>query len=1310
MGDMKTPDFDDLLAAFDIPDATSLDAKEAIQTSHDEAEGHLRPAGMCIGDDISAHHAVHALDVPAVSVIVKNTSRQESFEAAAEEEAARQSQLVQNGFRCTGVAVAATALDYHHESQGSYSKLEASFLNGDNSRSPLDMTAHRPDRMLSFSQFSPISSPEPEDTQGNGIEVRPKDERPYFPAASSLFEPVEFSMLDNQRKLLAYSMFDNCHKRDIVNEPANSLEQQAGPEQSRTDEHSEGLNKDYAKRLGILGSPALSPDNLHSMNLEETSSFSLSESGMGTSHQCVRTPASKLSSCLAALVALNAKKDVESSKEKQTNSRDPPAAVKEAPKAGTMVPKSPKSPRSPLEVVKRLIKQPDSPMSVCSDSSGKASPSVTTGSPPAIPRVRIKTIKTSSGQIKRTVTSLLPDSELEDLLSPADSTASHYVVSAEESSPSPLPRPPSQNLVGDSVLENGRNKPSPKTTPAVMVTMPAILPPKVTHARAEGSFKKKARGQLSTSFQNASSALMRAVNVVQQQQQYRQQKAASIQVANAPNTNLLPKAVHLANLNLVPHSVAASVAARSTTPRQSQPQLTNPMVYSTVPLVHQVKKAAPLPCTALPSPAVGTLNRLLNATNPVPTYVPNLNPPPESDISLPVRGYRCLECGDSFGLERSLAQHYGRRSVHIEVACMHCSKTMVFLNKCSLLAHAREHKSQGVVMQCTQLFMKPIPTDQMFIPPLSSSAVAATASRVTPSASGSPVPAPASSTKVKPVMPLYPDKIIRHGLKCLECNKQLADYRSLAGHYQRVSEETEGLTCRLCTMMLPNKCSYRAHQRLHAHKSQYCCPECGAVSRSVDIQKHVKENCLHYARKIGYKCLHCDLFYMSTNMHKRHIEEKHCEIFYKCSLCPVAFKSADGCLMHIKTKHNATTMSPQLIYKCACETFFKQKQLLFQHFHQNAKKHCVFKCPECAVVFTQKQALMQHFKGVHEGVFRAAADAESAKHVEEVSTPHQDATSHPTRQAKVNSSVRHTAAASQGDGPAALKSNSKLNLKNTGWTCGECLHWLPDRETYVSHMKTSHGKSVKRYPCQQCERSFNSSTSLRRHLRNDHMGKRKVFTCWYCTDEKMTFTKHFMLKNHISLMHGIKNPDFSQMTNPAPQGPSQGSRERPGAKRRGEETLREGVGGAAPEATPAKRLRPQFRCAKCGFTTEDGKTFQQHISQHKADDATPQCPHCGLCFASQLALNRHLFIVHKVKQLEEQKQQQQQEEEEDEDEDEEANEQEKGEGPRSAPIGEKVDSVPPIGQTSSTTAEWGMRWDNDAGSDSEPTPSSHERT
>lgn len=60
-------------------------------------------------------------------------------------------------------------------------------------------------------------------------------------------------------------------------------------------------------------------------------------------------------------------------------------------------------------------------------------------------------------------------------------------------------------------------------------------------------------------------------------------------------------------------------------------------------------------------------------------------------------------------------------------------------------------------------------------------------------------------------------------------------------------------TCQVCQMLLPNQCSFCAHQRTHTHKSPYCCPECGVLCRSAYFQTHVKENCLHYARKVGYR-------------------------------------------------------------------------------------------------------------------------------------------------------------------------------------------------------------------------------------------------------------------------------------------------------------------------------------------------------------------------------------------------------------------------------------------------------------------------
>lgn len=81
--------------------------------------------------------------------------------------------------------------------------------------------------------------------------------------------------------------------------------------------------------------------------------------------------------------------------------------------------------------------------------------------------------------------------------------------------------------------------------------------------------------------------------------------------------------------------------------------------------------------------------------------------------------------------------------------------------------------------------------------------------------------------------------------------------------------------------------------------------------------------------------------------------------------------------------------------------------------------------------------------------------------------------------------------------------------------------------------------------------------------------------------------------------------------------------------------------------SPVKRLRASssasapypppdsgFRCAPCGFTTEDQTSFLEHISQHRrggTEGGGLQCLQCGACFTSTSSLSRHRFITHKVR-------------------------------------------------------------------------------
>ncbi|NXJ82007.1 ZN592 protein, partial [Trogon melanurus] len=1219
MGDMKTPDFDDLLAAFDIPDPTSLDAKETIPSAGEENENHLKSSGICIDENVSLSHSLPPSDAPVVSVIVKNTSRQESFEADKEGNHLGPG-LLHNGFRGSDLPSEAHALVH------SYGKFESTFINGDSSRSyseKLDQAKSEP--LPTFSQFSPISSPEPEDAfKENSIGDKPKHaQTPYFPPPS-MYIPTGASVLDHLRKVPEpeLSMFDQYCKKEQKMEihcpPENRLEM-SRREQDKVPERFADSGKDLVDANSFLGEGLVFGDLSHS-NLGESKGSvpDLNVSPSVPPRQRLKPTHSKLSSCVAALVALQAKKVACVPKGDQPNLTKEPGPFKDGTKGSPKMPKSPKSPRSPLEVVRKASKQPESPRSVCSDSSGKGSPSMAAGSPPAIPKVRIKTIKTSSGEIKRTVTRILPEN---DELGKSSEELPLETSSTEEFIKS-FPSPDTS-----AVAESEAGKNSTKNGAAV-----AIQLSNATSSYVDGAKLDLAACTVSLSpLPNCSGAVKAA---------FKKQQGVGTQPANATASSLLPKAVHLANLNLVPHSVAASVAAKSSAQRRNQTQVTQ----MSVPLVHQVKKAAPV--------VVEAFNKVLHGANPVPTYTPNLSPPPDTSINLPASGYCCLECGDSFALEKSLTHHYSRRSVHIEVACTQCSTTLLFFNKCSLLKHARDHKSKGFIMQCSQLLLKPIAVDQMFSPPPASSPPASLAPQTLRSPSPSRKPGAALGGGVgipaaaQPAMPLYTDplSLIRHGLKCLECNKQAQDYVALAAHYQRTSEDNERLTCQVCQMMLPNQCSFCAHQRIHAHKSPYCCPECGAVCRSAYFQTHVKENCLHYSRKVGFRCIHCGVVFTTLAMLKMHIQEKHCEVFHKCSFCPMAFKSAESTTAHMTSQHPAEPHKPtQLIYKCSCETVFNKKRLLQEHFQQNTKKLLVgvFKCPQCQLVYMQKQQLMQHVKGVH-GIPQNPEELSNFRQKSEKASRNQVHAA--PKELSVSNGTSHSSLSRKGMRVEGHNPESKSRLRRSGWTCKECSQWIPDRETFVSHMKRNHGRPMKRYPCRQCERSFNASNSLRRHIRNNHDTAKKVYTCWYCTDENQTFPQPFMLENHISLMHGIKNPDLSQMAKA--KAPERDTAEAKSPKRMATDELGRVETTRCPDAPPAKRLKAHWKCAKCSFATDVGSEFQEHIPRHKTDSSTYQCSFCGLCYTSSISLNRHLFIVHKVKDEEDEEEEEEEEEEE----------------------------------------------------------------
>ncbi|NXL77218.1 ZN687 protein, partial [Leptocoma aspasia] len=1127
MGDMKTPDFDDLLAAFDIPD---IDANEAIHSHHEEPEPHGKAVP---GEPGGAEHVLPHADISAVSVIVKNTVCPEQLEGPeprGKEPHGLAPRLLQNGF---------AAPDAPRSPGARLAEPNGECWGKEKSSKALDL----------FSHFSPEPGEDGANLIDRARECKAKEKALAVPSlaasptpAGDCKEPLAEATGSLQPAFPApFRAGDGAHPIACIKKEESDSEEAAGRAASP-----KGLVLDHLKsvtvRYSAQGSPVAAWPGSDPAALDA-----------GAAAELKRSPGS-------------------------------PGEPFSSP--GMPIPPSPKQ-LSLKEEREMLEKSMGSPPSVSSgeeeeeaeeeeeeEEESTNSPSSSSSRPL---KVRIKTIKTSCGSITRTVTRVSSDSEPPSSKAPSEQ-------SSQETSECPA------GIAPEAAARERSELPSP---------LKGTEGPKIVSVQLGNGTKLKGTVLPVATIQSASSAMLIAASVAQQKSVVLPGKTGKSVAKNI--------------LSLVPQPLpkgdgrpngAAKANGGAALPKAA------PSVAGTV-------------ISRSQSSLVEAFNKILNSKNLLPTYKPNLSPPAESSLALPPLGYRCLECGDAFALEKSLARHYDRRSMRIEVTCNHCTKRLVFFNKCSLLLHAREHKDKGLVMQCSHLVMRPIALEQMIgqpdITPLVSLALPA----------GKVAQEGGAAAQEVPVLPLGSEQSSYSCFRCLECKEQCKDKAGLAAHFQQVGVATSSSStvCSACPMILPNRCSFGAHQRMHRSRPPHVCPECGGNFLLANFESHLKDSCLHFSRRVGYRCPSCSVVFGGVNSIKSHIQSSHCEVFHKCPICPMAFKSAPSAHAHVYTQHPGfSNQQSKMIYKCAmCDTVFTHKPLLSSHFDQHLlpQRVSVFRCPQCPLLFAQKRTMLEHLKNTHQP---QKSKEDSSKKSPALLTPKPEPLEPPVPKNSEESSSS-TEEEEEEEAPSSpelrrarrgrFPRRAGTKAKGSGWTCGACHSWFPERDEYVAHMKREHGKSVKKFPCHLCERSFCSAPSLRRHVRVNHEGIKRVYPCRYSRDSG---------PGKAGMAGGLPSP---------PGIPGFSLSQAPGRKRKlsSDESCSEEPDSTTPPAKSPRGCgaKAPFRCRKCGFLAGSRAEFQAHIPQHRTDGSSQQCRECGLCFTSQVSLSRHRFISHKKK-------------------------------------------------------------------------------
>ncbi|XP_075466148.1 zinc finger protein 687 [Ascaphus truei] len=1221
MGDMKTPDFDDLLAAFDIPD---MDANEAIHSGpeeeeeEEEEEEQIKPA---TGDVASSEHGLPHADITTVSVIVKNTvcpEQLDALEGHGKDAQGPGPRLLQNGFNSPDIVRSSAPRSMESAASNGGENWAARVKGG----KAIDL----------FTDFSPADNPN--DSHTADLIDMPRDVKPK---ERQLFESPE-------------PMVCPPTSVDTAVESSHSLTR--GPPQSF------GIGKTTADSvpLGLcmgaslikeepndktMGSPCVQRgDTANDTPLEHLKSvpvhYPTGESSIPSWPGPDQKPEVDANNIAPKKSPPNHKEDACL---KNPPNPEPILEPLDAPQEAKISPvtEAPGVKEEPCWSPKSLSSDMDEEESVSSPSSNSSRPL----------KVRIKTIKTQSGSITRTVTRVSSDS---------DTVTSNQIT--EETSLDPVCETPPEKTTE---TKEALSQPPPKEKLDVSSPSKAEVSQVVKLQLGNGVKIKGSVLPVST-IQNASSVMLMAASVAQQKAVVMPSKTTKVLTKNIIHLVQQP----LPNTSSLAHVGVTSLVSSSTITTTASPQRN-----ATVVMVQSQKPSPAVAGTVISrtqSSLVETFNKILNSKNLLPTYKPNLSPPAESCLSLPLFGFRCLECGDSFALEKSLARHYDRRSMRIEVTCNHCTKRLVFFNKCSLLLHARKHKDNGLVMQCSHLVMRPIALEQMIgqpdVTPLVSVAVLTPGKAATPGPAQDAV-ATANGASDSAILPGNGtlEQAIYSTFRCLECKEQCKNKAGLAAHFQQAGGATPvaSTVCTVCPMMMPNRCSFEAHQRMHKQCPPHVCPECGGNFRMENFQTHLKEACLHFSRRVGYRCPSCAVVFGGVNSIKSHIQTSHCEVFHKCPICPMAFKSAPSAHAHIYTQHPGfSNQQAKMIFKCAmCDTVFTHKPLLCSHFDQHLvnQRVSVFKCPDCPLLFAQKRTMLEHLKTTH----NSQVKEDPPPPPPELLTPKQEPVETPVSKQPEPPPEPEPAAepepeeSSSSDPPSSpevrkkgkgrdLRKADGPRQRSNCWTCGICHSWFPERDEYVTHMKKEHGKSVKKFPCRLCERSFCSAPSLRRHVRVNHEGIKRVYPCrLVCVAAPRCRTGECSLHDLILTPCVPARPitpclacrpalpfDAVTVLIAAPCVFPQGSSRK--RKLSSDDSGSDEPYTAKP--APQKRKR-SFQCRACGYKTRSLGDFRKHIPQHRTDESSHQCRECGVCFTSQGSLNRHRFMTHKMKGAEE---------------------------------------------------------------------------
>ncbi|XP_037728806.1 protein suppressor of hairy wing [Drosophila subpulchrella] len=330
-------------------------------------------------------------------------------------------------------------------------------------------------------------------------------------------------------------------------------------------------------------------------------------------------------------------------------------------------------------------------------------------------------------------------------------------------------------------------------------------------------------------------------------------------------------------------------------------------------------------------------------------------------------------------------------------------------------------------------------------------------------------------------------------INCPDCPKSFKTQTSYERHIFITHSEFSDFPCSICNANLRSEALLALHEEQHKSRGKpYACKICGKdFTRSYHLKRHQKYSSCSSNETDTMSCKVCDrVFYRLDNLRSHLKQHLGTQVVkkpeYMCHTCKNCFYSLSTLNIHIRThtgekpfdcdlcdkkfsalvalKKHRRYHTGEKPYSCTvCNQAFAVKEVLNRHMkrHTGERPH---KCEECGKSFIQATQLRTHSK-THIRPFACDQCEEKFKTEKQLE--------------------RHVKTHSRTKRPVFSCTECKASFRTTALLkehMDEGKHTPKQQRT----TKRSAIKIMERTDCAICDKNFDSSETLRRHIRTVH--------------------------------------------------------------------------------------------------------------------------------------------------------------------------------------------------------------------------------